>query len=119
MEAGDKDSMALHGTKNTGVHKVVESRMVLPGKQPQQQQHPCYRCGKANHSPIPNVDLWELLAETVARLGILLQCVSQEKEQILKTDRKILQPDFLQIQGFIMLRQTRLAIPQMNCIFSP
>ena len=51
MEAADKDSKALQGTKNTGVHKVVESQMVLPGKQPQRQQHPCYRCGKANHSP--------------------------------------------------------------------
>ena len=61
---------------------------------------------------LPNVDLWELFAETVAKLGILLQCVSQEKEQILKTDRKALQPDFLQIQGLNMLRQTRLAIPQ-------
>ena len=30
----------------------------------------------------------------MAKLGILLQCVSQEKEQILKTDSKILQPDF-------------------------
>ena len=51
METADKDSNALQGTKNTGVHKVVESRMVLPAKQPQRQQHPCYRCGKANHTP--------------------------------------------------------------------
>ena len=63
---------------------------------------------------LPNVDLWKLFSKTVAKLGIFLQCVSQEKEQILKTDRKTLQPDFLQIQGLIMLRQTRLAIPQLH-----
>ena len=51
MEAADKDLKSLQGTKNTGVHKGVESQMVLPAKQPQWQQHPCYRCGKANHTP--------------------------------------------------------------------
>ena len=113
MEAADKDSKALQGTKNIGVHKVVESRMVLPAKQPSGSNILATDVGRQIIF-LPNVNLWELFAETVAKLDILLQCVSQEKEQILKTDRKILQPDFLQIQGLIMLRQTRLVIPQLH-----
>ena len=35
MEAPDKDSKALQGTKNAVVHKVVESQNAIPVKQPQ------------------------------------------------------------------------------------
>ena len=79
-------------------------------KQPQRQQH-C--CGIGNHPPTKCQFILELLVKLVAKLGILLQYVSQEREQILKTDRikAIFKPNNT------LLRQTRLAITQMNSIF--
>ena len=58
------------------------------------QQHRCDTYGIGNHPPTKCQFVLELLVKLVAKLGILLQYVSQEREQILKTDRR----DYLQTQ---------------------
>lgn len=45
MEAAEKDSQALKGSKDSSVHQVVKTQASTNGK----QFRPCYRCGKTNH----------------------------------------------------------------------
>ena len=112
MKAANKDSQ---GTKNTGVHKAVESWMVMLAMQPQ-QQHPCYRCGKASHPPT-KCRFMGATCQNCGKVGQIVAVCQSGKRQ--NRQKNIEQPDSLQIQGLIMLRQTRLAIPQMNSIFLP
>jgi len=47
MEAAEKDSKALHGSKGSNIQQVSK----VPVQSNWRQSPPCYRCGKTNHHP--------------------------------------------------------------------
>ena len=47
MEAAEKDSKALQGSKDSNIRQVSK----IPTQTNWRQSRPCYRCGKANHHP--------------------------------------------------------------------
>ena len=74
MEAADKDSKTLQGSKGSNVQQVSK----IPTQTNWKQSRPCYRCGKANHHSSKCISL-EPLAGPVERLAISRQYVTLGK----------------------------------------